>query len=74
MTGERNAPFFVPKRDLRRTDAVYDEVTEHDIQKMQEEIDYRRTVLRPQLTKEVQEARSQGVLSDNFEYHAAKTE
>lgn len=33
---------------------MYDELTEVDVQKMQEELHYRRTVLRPQLIEEVQ--------------------
>ena len=51
---------------------MYDELTEVDIQKMQEEIDHRVRVLRPQLIEEVQTARAFGDLSENFEYKAAK--
>lgn len=51
---------------------MYDELTEVDIQKMQEEIDHRILVLRPQYIKEVQEARAFGDLSENFEYKEAK--
>ena len=40
--------------------------------KMQEELDYRRITLRPQLLEEVKVARSFGDLSENFEYKAAK--
>ena len=43
---------------------MYDELTEVDIKKMQEEIDHRVRVLRPQLIEEV--------LSENFEYKCAK--
>ena len=43
-----------------------------EIQKMQEEINYRVRELRPQLIEEVKVARSFGDLSENFEYHAAK--
>jgi len=39
---------------------MYDELTEVDVQKMQEELHYRRTVLRPQLIEEVQTARLRG--------------
>ena len=39
---------------------MYDELTEVDVQKMQEELHYRRTVLRPQLIEEVQTARASG--------------
>ena len=51
---------------------MYDELTPVDIQKMQEEIDHRVRVLRPQLIEEVQTARAFGDLSENFEYKCAK--
>ena len=51
---------------------MYDELTEVDIKKMQEEIDHRVRVLRPQLIEEVQTARAFGDLSANFEYKCAK--
>ena len=50
------------------------ELTAIDIQKMKEELDYRRITLRPQLLDEVKVARSFGDLSENFEYKAAKRE
>ena len=51
---------------------MYDELTQVDIQKMQEEIDYRVQVLRPQLIEEVQTTRAFGDLSENFEYKEAR--
>lgn len=51
---------------------MYDELTEVDIKKMQEEINYRDPVLRPQLIEEVQTARAFGDLSENYEYKCAK--
>ena len=51
---------------------MYDELTEVDIRKMQEEIDHRTRVLRPQLIEEVQTARAFGDLSENYEYKCAK--
>ena len=51
---------------------MYDELTEVDVRKMEEELHYRRTVLRPQLIEEVQTARAFGDLSENYEYKAAK--
>ena len=51
---------------------MYDELTEVDIKKMQEEIDHRILDLRPQLIEEVQQARAFGDLSENFEYKEAK--
>ncbi len=53
---------------------MYDELTEVDIQKMQDEIDYRTRELRPKLIEEVKVARGFGDLSENFEYKAAKRE
>lgn len=52
---------------------MYDELTKVDIQKMQEEIDYRIS-LRPALRAEVQQARELGDLSENDEYRTAKRE
>ena len=53
---------------------MYDELTKEDIQKMQEEIDYRVQQLRPKLIEDVQTARAFGDLSENFEYKCAKQE
>ena len=53
---------------------MYDELTEVDIQKMKDEIDYRTLQLRPKLIEEVKVARGFGDLSENFEYKAAKRE
>ena len=51
---------------------MYDELTEQDIKKMAEEIEYRKLVVRKEALEAVKEARAQGDLSENFEYHAAK--
>ena len=51
---------------------MYDQLTPSDIKKMQEEIDHRKLVVRPQALEDVKDARAQGDLSENFEYHAAK--
>lgn len=51
---------------------MYDELTEVDIRKMQEELDHRIRVLRPELIEEVQTARGFGDLSENYEYKCAK--
>lgn len=53
---------------------MYDELTDIDIKKMQEEIDYRVRELRPQILDDVKTARAFGDLSENFEYKAAKRE
>lgn len=51
---------------------MYDKLTESDIKKMEEEIEYRKLVVRKEALEAVKEARAQGDLSENFEYHAAK--
>jgi len=51
---------------------MYDELTAVDLKKMQEEIDHRVRVLRPQLIEEVQVTRAFGDLSENYEYKCAK--
>ncbi len=53
---------------------MHNELTRMDIQKMKEELDYRRITLRPRLLEEVKTARGFGDLSENFEYKAAKQE
>ena len=53
---------------------MHNELTKIDLQKMREELNYRRITLRPQLLEEVKAARGFGDLSENFEYHAAKRE
>lgn len=51
---------------------MYDELTKKDIEKMKEEIEYRKLVVRKEALEAVKEARSHGDLSENFKYHAAK--
>ena len=53
---------------------MYNELTEVDIRKMQEEIDYRTRVVRPKCIEDLQTARGFGDLSENYEYKAAKQE
>ena len=48
------------------------ELTEKDIKKIEEEIEYRKLVVRKNAINAVKEARAQGDLSENFEYYAAK--
>ena len=51
---------------------MHNELTQSDIKKMEEEIEYRKLVVRKNAIRAVQEAREQDDLSENFEYYAAK--
>lgn len=51
---------------------MYDKLTLGDIKKMEEEIEHRKLVVRPQALEDLKVARAQGDLSENFEYYAAK--
>lgn len=51
---------------------MYDQLTENDIKKIEEEIEYRKLIVRKEAIEAVKEARAQGDLSENFEYYAAK--
>ena len=51
---------------------MYDKLTRSDIRKMEEEIEYRKLVVRPKAVEDVREAAAQGDRSENFEYYAAK--
>ncbi|MCD7818237.1 MAG: transcription elongation factor GreA [Lachnospiraceae bacterium] len=51
-----------------------EQLTESDVRKIQEEIEYRKLVVRKEAIEAVKEARAHGDLSENFEYHAAKTD
>lgn len=49
-----------------------EQLTESDVKKIKEEIEYRKLVVRKRELEAVKEARAQGDLSENFEYKAAK--
>ena len=49
-----------------------EQLTESDVKKIEEEIQHRKHVIRKEAIEAVKEARAQGDLSENFEYHAAK--
>ena len=48
------------------------QLTKQDIEKMEEEIEYRKLVVRKEALEDVKTARAHGDLSENFEYKAAK--
>ncbi len=56
----------------RQINKMYDKLTQSDIDKMKQEIEYRKCVVRKEALEAVKEARAHGDLSENFEYHAAK--
>ena len=45
---------------------MHDEVTEKDIERMKEEIEYRKLVVRKEALEAVKEARAHGDLSENL--------
>ena len=49
-----------------------EQLTKSDVEKIKEEIEYRKLVVRKRELEAVKEARAQGDLSENFEYKAAK--
>ena len=49
-----------------------EQLTNSDVKKIEEEIEYRKLVVRKEAIEAVKEARAHGDLSENFEYHAAK--
>ena len=53
---------------------MHNELTEVDIKKMREEIEYRQAVLTPKYKDEVARTRALGDLSENDEYRSAKRE
>lgn len=48
------------------------QLTEKDVKRIEDEIEYRKLVVRKEALEAVKEARAHGDLSENFEYHAAK--
>ena len=53
---------------------MHNQLTKNDIRRMEEEIEHRKLVVRPEALEAVKEARAHGDLSENFEYYAAKRE
>ena len=57
------------KGDARR---MREQLTRKDVEKIEQEIEHRKLVVRKEAIEAVKEARAQGDLSENFEYYAAK--
>ena len=51
---------------------LHEQLTENDVKKIKEEIEYRKLTVRKNAIEAVKEARAHGDLSENFEHHAAK--
>ena len=51
---------------------MYDKLTKKDIEKMEQEVEHRKLVVRKEALEDVKEARAHGDLSENFEYKEAK--
>lgn len=49
-----------------------EKLTRKDVEKIEQEIEHRKLVIRKDAIEAVKEARAQGDLSENFEYYAAK--
>lgn len=49
-----------------------EQLTRKDVEKIEQEIEHRKLVVRKEAIEAVKEARAHGDLSENFEYHAAK--
>ena len=51
---------------------MHDKLTKKDIELMEQELEERRTKIRPAIMEEVKRTRAYGDLSENYEYKAAK--
>ena len=49
-----------------------EKLTSKDVERIEQEIEYRKLTVRKEALEAVKEARAQGDLSENFEYYAAK--
>ncbi len=49
-------------------------LTRKDVEKIEQEIEHRKLVVRKEILEAVKEAKAQGDLSENFEYYAARQE
>ena len=51
---------------------LHEQLTENDVKKSKEEIEYRKLTVRKMRSEGSQRGETHGDLSENFEYHAAK--
>lgn len=58
--------------EIKKVEEIKMKLTQSDVDKIKEEIEHRKLVVRKEAIEAVKEARSQGDLSENFEYYAAK--
>jgi transcription elongation factor GreA len=59
-------------KEAGERESMGERLTKSDVEKIKEEIEYRKLVVRKKELEAVKEARAQGDLSENFEYKAAK--
>lgn len=64
--------FYYVQNSAEMRKIMYDRLTKKDIEKMEQEIEHRKLVVRKEALEDVKAARAQGDLSENFEYKAAK--
>lgn len=58
--------------EIKKVEEIKMRLTQSDVDKIKEEIEHRKLVVRKEAIEAVKEARAQGDLSENFEYYAAK--
>ena len=58
--------------EIKKVEEIKMKLTQSDVEKIKEEIEHRKLVVRKEAIEAVKEARAQGDLSENFEYYAAK--
>ena len=60
----------VPDRKRKVGNRMREQLTKQDVEKIQQEIEHRKLVVRKEAIEAVKEARAHGDLSENFEYYA----
>ena len=58
--------------EIKKVEEIKMKLTQSDVDKIKEEIEHRKLVVRKEAIEAVKEAIAQGDLSENFEYYAAK--